>query len=319
MEKMGKNFKIKLSALETGILTFDLKPTEAIEDSKKLIKELESLGYYRFWLSEHHESHYSWTKPNLMIPYLAAHTSSIRLGSAAVLMGLYPPLQVAEDYRTLAAMFPNRIDYGLCSAVPSCTDSRTALLDGEELSFAEVAQKFELKLIEMHKYLHNDFPAGHRFEKGATPTIPAGDDTWIMGTGMGSAILAAKHSFSFSYSLFHKRSLQEANIVKHYHTHFISNYNKNKPSFNIAVSVICDDDIKEVLVQKNWIDSLKSEFQVNIIGTPESCCNQIVQLCEEYETNEVVIYMMWHIYEKRVNAFKQLSKCFENVSVECAV
>lgn len=312
---MGENLNIKLSALDTGILTFDLKPTNGIEDSKNLIQELEALGFYRFWLSEHHESHYSWTRPSLMIPYLASHTSRIRLGTAAVLLGLYPPLNVAEDYRTLTAMFPDRIDYGLCSAVPGCIESRTALLDGEELTFPEVAKKFESKLIEMHSYLHNDFPKGHRFENGATPIIPIGNTTWIMGTGMGSAVLAAKHSFSFSYSLFHKRSLQEPNVVKFYHDNFTPNFNKKKSSSNIAVSVICSDDINEAIAQKNWIDSMKSEFQVNIIGTPETCHAQIVQLCKEYQTDEVVIYMMWHIYEKRINAFKLLSKCFENTTI----
>lgn len=302
---------LKFSALDTGILTFDQNPSDGIEESKKLIRELENLGYHRFWLGEHHESHYSWTRPSILIPYLASQTKSIRLGTAAVLIGLYPALQLAEDYRTLTTMFPNRIDYGICSAVPECEDSRAALLDGKIMTFPEVAKNFESKLIEMHSYLHNNYPAGHRFENGATPIASAGDTSWIMGTGMGSAILAAKHSVSFSYSLFHKRSLQDASVVKYYQDNFTPNFNKKTSSTNIAISVICADDINEAIKQKEWVNSLGSSFRVNIVGKPETCYANILELCKEYQTGEVVIYMMWHNYEKRIKAFKSLAAYFK--------
>ena len=301
-----KEKEIRLSVLDTGILTGNKTASIAIEESKQLITKVEALGYYRYWVGEHHENHYSWTKPSTIIPYLAAHTSTIRLGSAAVLLGLYSPLQVAEEYRALSAMFPNRIDYGVCSAAPSCNDSRHALLGGELLSFKEVSSQFEDKLTEMHSYLHNTYPKGHRFEHGATPIIPAGDATWIMGSGIGSAILASKNSFAYCYSLFHKRSVQDPAVMSNYTKDFKPNFNRKKATTAIAISVICSEDMDKVLGQKSWIESVQSEFKVNIFGTPKNCIAQIKELCMSYNTREVVIYMMWQDYDTRLKAYEQL-------------
>lgn len=301
------NNTLKLSALDTGILTEGKTAQDGIWESQQLIKRLEAVGYSRFWLGEHHEIHYSWTKPSLMIPLLASQTTTIRLGTAAILLGIYPPLHVAEDYRALQTMFPNRIDFGICAAAPSCDDSRYALLDGQKLSFPDVSKKFESKLAEMHAYLHNTFPNQHRFAFGATPVTKPGDATWIMGSGMGSATLAAKYSCAYSYSLFHKRSLKDPAIVKHYQDTFQPNFNRSYPISNIALSVIAADTHEEAKKQKEWVESMQSEFKVNVFGTHESCRDQIQSISEAYQVKEVVIYMMWHVFEKRLHAFEQIA------------
>src|SRR5699024_5791039 len=78
-------------------------------------KDADTLGFSRFWVAEHHGVGHiqAATTPEVMIPYIAAQTQRIRVGSGAVLLNHYSPFKVAETFSALDAMTPNRIDLGL--------------------------------------------------------------------------------------------------------------------------------------------------------------------------------------------------------------
>ena len=304
---------ISLAIFDTGLCMDGKTPSAIHRDSLETILMAEKAGYTRYWMSEHHDPHYAWTSPALMIPYLASRTSTIRLGTAAILLGLYPPLQAAETYRTLEAMFPGRIDYGVGSASPTSDETRTRLMGGQKISVPDLASRFEQNLVEMHSYLHNNYPADTPFQCGATPVINAQNTTWIMGTGMGSAIIAAKHSTAFSYSLFHRFSKQVPAISEHYRSEFIPGNGRLMPCCNIAVSVVCAPTEAEALKQKTWIESVQSDFQINVYGDAESCVTQLRNLARIYQTNELVIFMMWHIFEKRLEGLQLLAERFADI------
>ncbi|GGH14311.1 LLM class flavin-dependent oxidoreductase [Mucilaginibacter phyllosphaerae] len=306
---------ITLGILDTGFITPGKSAHEILTETWYCVQKAEAAGYTRYWLSEHHDTHYAWTRPALVIPYLGSATSHIRLGTAAILLGLYPALQIAEDYRVLEAIFPGRIDYGICSASPASDTMRHALVNGEKLTMAEISQRFEPKLKELHSYLHNEFAENDIFCKGATPVIKPGNTTWVMGTGKNSALLAAKNSCAFSYSLFHRFSLQDAEVPLAYGSSFLPGIGRTQALSNIAISVICAATHAEAMAQKEWIESVQSDFQINVFGDAQSCALQIAALCAKFKTTEVVVFMMWHLFEKKLAAIDLLAKAMNNQQI----
>lgn len=92
-------------------------PAEALAQTSMLAREAERLGYHRFWVSEHHAAPgLAGSSPEVLMAHLAAVTSSIRIGSGAVLLPHYSAFKVAENFRVLEGLYPGRIDLGLGKA-----------------------------------------------------------------------------------------------------------------------------------------------------------------------------------------------------------
>src|SRR3954454_3625842 len=107
-----------LSVLDFGIIAPGRSGREVLADSLELAERLDRLRYHRLWLSEHHESHFCWTGPEVMVAALGQGSRRLRPGTAALLLPLRNPLQVAECFRTLEALTPGRIDLGVCAGIP---------------------------------------------------------------------------------------------------------------------------------------------------------------------------------------------------------
>src|SRR5260221_7013642 len=87
---------------------------EALRESVKLAQKTEELGYHRYWVAEHHNAtSFASTSPELLIAQIAAHTSTIRVGSGGVMLRNYSSLKVAEQFRVLEAFYPGRVDLGI--------------------------------------------------------------------------------------------------------------------------------------------------------------------------------------------------------------
>ena len=116
---------LRLSVLDQSIATSGRPHGHAIRDTLALAQHCDSLGYHRFWVSEHH-SHPTivGTALEILIAAIATHTTHLRVGSAGVMLPHYAPLKVAEQFRVLDALAPGRIDLGLGRAPGS--DGRTA-------------------------------------------------------------------------------------------------------------------------------------------------------------------------------------------------
>ena len=98
-------------------------------DSLDLAPLAETFGYSRYWLAEHHSPWVAHGSPEILLPLLAGLTSSLRVGTAGVLLGFYSPYKVAANFRLLEALFPGRIDLGIARGLPD-GDIGPALLDG---------------------------------------------------------------------------------------------------------------------------------------------------------------------------------------------
>ena len=105
---------MKISVVDQSPIFSNSNADNAIEDTRELAKYCDTLGLNRFWLAEHHGSNsFAGCSPEILIPSLAAQTEKIRVGSGGVMLMHYSPYKVAENFRLLESLFPNRIDLGL--------------------------------------------------------------------------------------------------------------------------------------------------------------------------------------------------------------
>ena len=117
---------IPVSVLNLVPIRAGQTPAEAIQSMIDLAQEVERIGYQRYWIAEHHNAaSLVSSATQVLIGHVLAHTKTIRVGSGGVMLPNHSPLLVAEQYGTLATIYPNRVDLGLGRA-PG-TDQHTAL------------------------------------------------------------------------------------------------------------------------------------------------------------------------------------------------
>lgn len=303
---------LSLSLLDLGIIAPGQNGVDVLAQTFRMAKLADQLGYERLWLAEHHEAHFSWAAPEMMLAALAQATTRIGLGSAAVLLPLYSPLAVAENYRGLSALSGGRVVLGVCGGVPADPVALTALTGSDEPP-GIITKQFADKLAALLQYLDGDFPEGHRFAHAATPCFAERPALWIMGSGFGTAELAAKSAASYAYSLFHRASTQDAAITSAYKRQYGEYQDSaDKAKIAIALSCVCadTDDIAQAQKQQveNWIGAT---MRVNISGTPASCRDQILAIQERYDAENVIIYHMWHLEERKRAAIVALAELFQ--------
>ncbi|MDQ5930581.1 MAG: hypothetical protein QG594_2369, partial [Bacteroidota bacterium] len=140
---------IPISLLELALITENSNASETMQKTKELAQLADSLGYNRFWLAEHHNmAHVASTATVVLIGYIASQTQNIRVGSGGIMLPNHSPLIIAEQFGTLATLYPNRIDLGLGRA-PG-TDALTAQAIRKD--FFEEAQQFPKNVSKLQRY-----------------------------------------------------------------------------------------------------------------------------------------------------------------------
>jgi luciferase family oxidoreductase group 1 len=188
--------QVPLSILDLAGVGAGSTPSDALRTTTDLAIAAEALGYHRFWVAEHHGMPaVASAAPAVLLAHVGAHTSRIRLGSGGVMLPNHAPLTVAEQFGTLAALHPGRIDLGLGRA-PG-TDQLTAFALRRRADPA--ADDFVDRLAELRHFLDRDFPADHPFSRiRATPvsSVPI----WLLGSSDFSARLAAQLGLPFAFA-----------------------------------------------------------------------------------------------------------------------
>ena len=142
---------MKISVVDQSPIFSNSSADQAIKDTRELAKYCDSLGLNRFWLAEHHgSSSFAGCSPEILIPSLASETESIRIGSGGVMLMHYSPYKVAENFRLLESLFPNRIDLGLGRAPGSDAYQAGALAYGSKTTGPEF---FPTKMNDLKSFL----------------------------------------------------------------------------------------------------------------------------------------------------------------------
>lgn len=189
----------KLSAVPYSVLDlagviqgYDIAHT--FKNSVSLAQHAEKLGYNRYWLAEHHNMiSVASSATSVLIGHIAGHTNSIRVGSGGIMLPNHTPLIIAEQFGTLATLYPNRIDLGLGRA-PG-TDQLTAFeIRGERF---HSPQHFPQDVRKLQQYLGDDnYDSKVRAIPGEGTNVPI----WILGSSTESAHLAASYGLPYAFA-----------------------------------------------------------------------------------------------------------------------
>ncbi|NJM79926.1 MAG: LLM class flavin-dependent oxidoreductase [Flavobacterium sp.] len=268
---------MKYGILDFGTISPNSNAISTIHETIELVQLAESLGFTRYWLSEHHDEGVAWKSPDIILPLLAGYTDKIKVGAAGVLVGLNAPINTAYHYKLLANLYPSRIDLGLAKGTAE-SHKCAELTDGADWQKNFKDYNSRVKKI---KTLMNDEVDNIILPpcKGVAP------DIWILSTSSSSIDFVIEENFNFSLSLLHTFDYQPSpNIIKELKQKYF-NKNKFEPQINIAVSAFCSND-------KKRIDEIKiktKNVKLNYAGSPDAFLDFIQELAKSYEVDEVII------------------------------
>lgn len=186
---------VPVSVLDLAGVGVGQAPSQALAASTSLAQHADRHGFHRYWVAEHHGMPaVASAAPPVLLAHLAAHTSRIRLGSGGVMLPNHAPLVVAEQFGTLGALHPGRIDLGLGRA-PGTDQLTTFALRRR----SDPGDDFPDRLAELRHFLRSDFPEGHPF--AAIRATPMGDlPVWLLGSSDYSARLAGRLGLPFAFA-----------------------------------------------------------------------------------------------------------------------
>lgn len=249
---------IPLSILDLAPVKRSQTVGEAIAASVALAQQAEASGYKRVWYAEHHNmSSIASSATSVLIAHIAAHTSTIRLGSGGVMLPNHSPLTIAEQFGTLAEMHPGRIDLGLGRA-PGSDQATARAMRRDPMA----SNQFPEDVMELQAFLgdHSRVPGVH-----ATPGRGTHVPLYILGSSLFGAQLAAALGLPFAFaSHFAPAHLLDAAAI--YRNTFRPGPQLSEPYFIAAVSVIATESTDEAerqlrLVKRDRIARMYSRGQ----------------------------------------------------------
>ena len=225
---------LPLSVLDLSPVAVGTTSGQALRNTTELARRTEELGYRRFWVAEHHNMPaIASSAPAVLIAHLAAATSTIRIGSGGVMLPNHAPLVVAEQFGTLEALHPGRIDLGIGRA-PG-TDQFTALALRRTMEGLS-AEGFPQELADLIGY----FLGNPQMRITATPGKDDMPAIWLLGSSGFSAQLAGMLGLPFSFA-HHFSAANTVPALELYRKSFEPSRWLERPQAMVAVSAICAD------------------------------------------------------------------------------
>jgi luciferase family oxidoreductase group 1 len=288
---------------------------------------VERLGYSRLWVAEHHGMPaVASSAPAVLIAHLANATSTLRIGSGGVMLPNHSPLVIAEQFGTLEALHPGRIDLGLGRAPGTDQLTARALRRSQDMN----ADNFPDDVVELIRYLlPNEGPAGVPSAVPGSGYLP---EVWLLGSSLFSAQLAGMLGLPFSFAYHFAPKLLNA-ALETYRTHFRPSILHSEPRAMVAVTVLCAPTKEEAA----WLSgsSALSMLQLrtgrlgllpspeeaeaheftsaeiaivedatssHLVGDPTTVFDGLVQLQQRTNADEIMISTRMHSYEARVRS-----------------
>ncbi|KHN56263.1 LLM class flavin-dependent oxidoreductase [Pectobacterium fontis] len=187
-----------LSLLDQSPIAEGMNAAQALAQTVSLAKLAETLGYYRFWVSEHHNSdELAGSSPEVLITWLLAHTTTLRIGSGGVMLQHYSPYKVAENFHVISALAGDRVDLGIGKA-PGGLPLATRALQQEIGETQRVT--FTEKLHQLNRFLDRHEDTADRLN--ATPLPEHEPQRFLLGASQESARLAASLGWNFVFAGF---------------------------------------------------------------------------------------------------------------------
>ncbi len=228
-----------LSVLDLATVAKGATAADALADTTRLAGVVESLGYHRMWVAEHHGMpSVASSAPAVLIGHLADATTTLRVGAGGVMLPNHAPMVVAEQFATLEALHPGRIDLGLGRAPGTDPATARALRRRADVG----ADRFPEDVVELINYLvDHDGPPTHPAPMPGRGYLP---EVWLLGSSTFSAQLAGMLGLPFSFA-FHFAPTLVDQATELYHSNFRPTGLSDGPHLMVAASVLCADDDEE--------------------------------------------------------------------------
>ncbi|GAB2701622.1 LLM class flavin-dependent oxidoreductase [Paenibacillus thermoaerophilus] len=321
---------LPLSILDLVPIGSGYSSAESYRMAVRLAQQAERLGYSRVWYAEHHGMPgVASTTPAVLIAHVAAQTSRIRLGSGGVMLPNHSSLAVAESFRMLEALYPDRIDLGIGRA-PGTDPATARALRGANSAYG--AERFPEQINELIAFAEGIHPVKATPEDVAVPPI------WLLGSSDYSAKLAARLGLGFSFAA-HFSPNGASEPMRAYREGFQPSAYLSKPYAILTVSAVCAEtdeqadrlassmDLQWVKLQRGEHGPLPSPEEamsydyspiermhvqayraLSFIGTPDKVLAGIAKLAEETKADEVMISTMVHGHEERLRSFELIAE-----------
>ncbi|RZS69868.1 luciferase family oxidoreductase group 1 [Phyllobacterium myrsinacearum] len=188
-----------LSLLDKSPIHDGETASTALKRTVALARQAEQWGFHRFWVAEHHDAPtLASSSPEVLIAFLLANTSRIRVGSGGVMLQHYSPYKVAENFNVLAALGPGRVDLGVGKA-PGGLPFSTRALQGVVPRTQK--QDFSAQLAQLSAFLDQGLPADDPLAGvQATPRPAIAANRFLLGASVDSALLAASQGWDFVFA-----------------------------------------------------------------------------------------------------------------------
>jgi len=303
---------MKLSILDLVRVRQGSDPRTAIQRSREMAIHAEALGYNRIWFAEHHNFRgIASAATSLVIGYVAEAKKTIRVGAGGIMLPNHSPYVIAEQFGTLAHLYPNRIDLGLGRAPGTDQHTLRALRRTPSAS-----DHFPDDIKELQSYF-SDEASGQRIE--AVPAAKTNVPLWILGSSTFGAALAAQLGLPYSFAS-HFAPAQLIPALEIYHRNFKPSKQLAQPYSMVAVNVIAaeTDAQAKVLattqqmgftdlirgtpslskppiddIENYWSPVEKAHAQGmlsrSIVGSPETVRKGLQRLVAETAANEYII------------------------------
>ena len=321
----------ELSILDLVRVRQNGSPRTALDNARNVAAHAERLGYRRFWVAEHHNMQgIASAATAVVIGHIAAGTSRIRIGAGGIMLPNHAPLVIAEQFGTLAQLFPGRIDLGLGRA-PG-TDQVTAYALRRSLTNSD---NFPQDVLELQAYFA---PAveGQRIQ--AVPATGTEVPLWILGSSTFGAQVAAEFGLPFGFASHFAPDLLTV-ALDIYRQRFKPSDQLARPYATVGVNIIAADTDAEARrlattqqmsfanifrgarglsqppiddIDTYWSAMERAQaqrmLQCSIIGSLETVRRGIAALVEETAADELMIVSDVYDHEARLRSFELIAE-----------
>ncbi len=327
---------MRLSVLDQSPIISGRSARDAVLETLELARHVESLGYHRYWLAEHHAiAALADPCPEILLARLGAETSRMRIGTGGVLLPYYSAFRTAETFRMLEALYPGRIDLGIGRAPGG--DARTAQAVGGG-HFPD-ADRFPEQVWELASHLAGTLPPEHPFARvRLQPEVDGVPPLWLLGSSDFSGALAAQLGLSFAFAHFINPRGGDA-VARRYRQEFKGE--GKAPQVIVCTFAICAETAKEAERLAAPIDLRRLHMALNVdspvptaeeaarhrysdeerryvmgqreravIGDPDACRAQLAAMAERYHADEVMVLTITADPASRRRSYELLARAF---------
>ena len=230
--------KIPISVLDFCPIREGETPRDGLLQAADLAAHVETLGYHRFWVAEHHNAPMvASSATSVVISYIAANTRTIRVGSGGVMLPNHVPLVIAEQFGTLASLYPDRVDLGLGRAVGSAVGQEDVMRRMLRLA-PDARERYPSDVRELQSYFRSPATAQ---EIQAVPGSGLQVPLWLLGSSTFSAAEAGMMGLPFVFAT-HIGPHLVGEAMTTYRAKFQPSEQLERPYAAICAVVVAADD-----------------------------------------------------------------------------